>query len=112
MFICSFCCKSSSLQEKCTPIITKRRLHQHPFRPKINRKRGEDGKWMLTPDTGGRGWQIAEEKKACSQCRDKIQAGTIIVKVEEIIDPELSKEDKIVEQDQYWEERETERKRR
>lgn len=75
MFNCDFCRKTVEPKTPCLKIITAKRMHNHPFRPKVQKK------WVLdktgkikeewADDRGGVGPQIVHEAKACTECHKK-----------------------------------------
>ena len=59
-FRCERCNTISQRGQKAHRVVTERRDHQYPFRPKANR----DG----ADDPGGKGTQIVSERTVCAAC--------------------------------------------
>ena len=70
MFICDVCGKVTKEGEKSHMIVAQRRFVTYPYRPGANRiKNQETLKYDFIPDTGGEGWQIVKELRACGDCK-------------------------------------------
>lgn len=70
MFNCQVCGKSSKPREKCHLILAKRKKVSHPFRSSANQLRNlETRRIDYIADSGGIGWQIVKELRACERCK-------------------------------------------
>lgn len=70
MFKCEFCKKQ--IKSNCKKVVTEKRMHQHPYRPRVQKRWGFDKagrpKLEWVDDKGGRGFQIVHEVQACVAC--------------------------------------------
>lgn len=66
MYNCEFCGVTVPAKTSCVKIITKTREVIFPQRSYANRLPGKPVHW--SPDNGGKGVQIVEEKNACPAC--------------------------------------------
>lgn len=72
MFRCDACGKSTPPNTPCKKIVTRKKRHLHPERPRAQKgtailKNGKK-KMVWVPDFGGWGEQIVSEAKMCLGC--------------------------------------------
>ena len=72
MFKCEFCRKQVPSGGGCKKVVTAKRMHLHPYRPRVQKRWGFDKsgrpKLEWIDDKGGKGYQIVKEAQACADC--------------------------------------------
>lgn len=72
MFKCEFCKKLVPARGPCNKVVTKKIMHQHAYRPRVQKRWGFDKagrpKLAWVDDKGGRGYQVVHEAQACMEC--------------------------------------------
>jgi len=71
-FRCEMCKTAAEDGQKPMRIVTKTRVHEHPKREKVYRRRDlETGEIEKYDDPGGIGTQIVKEVNACKECAEQ-----------------------------------------
>lgn len=78
MYRCQKCGKVSGANKRANFVTTLKKKFKHPERPYGNFVKGDDGKWFMTPDRGGVGYQIVKEIRVCEKCKPTIPEAKIV----------------------------------
>lgn len=85
MYKCHFCKKSVPPRTPCSKVVTRVKMFNHPFRPRVQKRWTVDksgrNKIEWRDDQGGTGVQIVQEVESCPDCAKARTCGPLLVKI-------------------------------